>query len=42
VKAIEAASVPLWLAHLYNYAWFVGFAIAFVVYLLLRKLKPGS
>jgi len=24
---------------LYDYAWFVGFAIAFVVYLILRKLK---
>jgi len=27
---------------IYNYAWFVGFAIAFVVYLGLRKLRPNA
>ena len=24
----------------YNYAWFVGFGVAFVVYLAARKLAP--
>lgn len=36
VKLIDAAAVPAFLVRLYDYAWFVGFAIAFVVYLLLR------
>jgi NCS1 family nucleobase:cation symporter-1 len=36
VKLIDPAAVPSFLVHLYNYAWFVGFAIAFVVYLVLR------
>ena len=41
VKALDAAHVPALLIGLYNYAWFVGFAIAFVVYLVLRKWKPS-
>ncbi len=38
VKLLNAESVPPALAHLYNYAWFIGFAVAFVVYLAGRKL----
>ena len=37
VKILGATSVPAVLAHLYNYAWFVGFAVAFVLYLAGRK-----
>lgn len=40
VKLVDAATVPPFLAHLYNYAWFVGFALAFAVYLALRKIAP--
>jgi NCS1 family nucleobase:cation symporter-1 len=40
VKVLAAESVPTSLAHIYNYAWFVGFALAFVIYLGLRKLAP--
>jgi len=40
IKAIPATRVPALLVSLYSYSWFVGFAIAFVVYLLLRKLAP--
>jgi NCS1 family nucleobase:cation symporter-1 len=40
VKVLSADSVPSFLAHLYDYAWFVGFALAFVIYLVLRKLAP--
>jgi nucleobase:cation symporter-1, NCS1 family len=36
VKLADAASVYPFLVRLYDYAWFVGFAIAFVVYLVLR------
>jgi nucleobase:cation symporter-1, NCS1 family len=38
VKLITATSVPHFFVTLYDYAWFVGFAIAFVVYLLLRRI----
>ncbi|MGA2244100.1 MAG: NCS1 family nucleobase:cation symporter-1 [Verrucomicrobiota bacterium] len=41
VKLLSASSVPSFLAHLYNYAWFVGFAVAFVVYIAGRKLAPA-
>jgi NCS1 family nucleobase:cation symporter-1 len=40
VKILSADSVPPPLAHLYNYAWFIGFAVAFGVYLAGRKLAP--
>jgi nucleobase:cation symporter-1, NCS1 family len=39
VKAIKADSVPPFLADLYHYAWFIGFAVAFGVYLAGRKLN---
>jgi len=37
----EAAVSPFW-AGLYHYAWFVGFGVAFGVYLLGRKLGSGA
>ena len=37
VKLLDAAPVPPFLVALYSYAWFVGFGIAFVVYILLRR-----
>ena len=39
---IDPARVPHLLIALYGYAWFAGFAIAFVAYLLLRKLAPNK
>jgi len=30
---------PDWLSHLYNYAWFVGFGVSFVVYYFLMRSK---
>ena len=36
VKLLDPASVPPFLVRLYDYAWFVGFIIAFAVYLALR------
>jgi NCS1 family nucleobase:cation symporter-1 len=41
VKVIEAANVPQFFVSLYSYAWFVGFGIAFVVYIILRRLTPA-
>jgi len=40
VKVIDGTHVAPFLLGLYNYAWFVGFGVAFVVYLILRKLAP--
>jgi NCS1 family nucleobase:cation symporter-1 len=34
-KVLDVASVPAWVADLYNYAWFVGFAVSSIVYWLL-------
>src|SRR5262245_36859719 len=42
VKLIDASAVPAFFVRLYDYAWFVGFAIAFVVYLVLRTLKRST
>ncbi len=39
IKVIDTASVPEWISHLYNYAWFVGFFVSGLVYLALMKRK---
>lgn len=40
VHRLNPANVPAVLVDLFNYAWFVGFALAFLIYLVLRKLAP--
>ncbi len=42
IKVIDSTALPALLLSLYNYAWFVGFGIAFVLYLLLRRIAPNS
>jgi NCS1 family nucleobase:cation symporter-1 len=43
VKLLPADSVPVWIANLYNYAWFVGFFISgFVYYSLMYKFRVQS
>jgi nucleobase:cation symporter-1, NCS1 family len=42
VNLLATDSLPAWVLHLYNYAWFVGFGIAFTVYLVLRRLAPHA
>ena len=40
IKVIPQDAVPLWVSHLYNYAWFVGFFVAgLVYYMMMRKYK---
>jgi NCS1 family nucleobase:cation symporter-1 len=41
VGLLKPAGVPPFLLGIYGYAWFAGFAIAFVAYLVLRKLAPN-
>ena len=36
VKWLPARLVPAWLVTAYDYAWFLGFTVAFVAYLLLK------
>jgi nucleobase:cation symporter-1, NCS1 family len=40
IKVMPAASFPAWLVGSYHYAWFVGFALAFFLYSLIRPLFP--
>ena len=42
VKLVDSANVPAFFVRLYDYAWFVGFAIAFIVYLSLRTLNSDK
>ncbi len=42
VKLIDPASVAPFFVRLYDYAWFVGFALAFTVYLALRSLNSEA
>jgi NCS1 family nucleobase:cation symporter-1 len=42
IKVLDEHAVPQWIAHLYNYAWFVGFLVSGFVYLAMmekRKLR---
>ncbi len=39
IKIIAVTAFPEWIAHLYNYAWFVGFGVSGVVYYLLMRKK---
>ena len=39
IKVISAEAFPTWISHLYNYAWFVGFLVSGLVYLLLTKKR---
>lgn len=41
VKLMGPETLPPFFLRLYDYAWFVGFAVAFVFYLVLRKLSSG-
>ena len=42
VKVLNPETVPAIITDLYHYAWFVGFGLAFMIYLLLRKAFPRS
>ena len=37
IKIISDTAFPLWITHLYNYAWFVGFFVSGIGYMLLMK-----
>ncbi len=41
VGLVDPAHLPHVFAEIYSFAWFAGFAIAFVAYLLFRKLAPN-
>ena len=42
IKIVDPASVGSFLMHVYDYAWFVGFGVAFLVYLVLSRRKSKS
>jgi len=42
VNILSSERVPPFLAGLYHYAWFIGFGLAFTIYLVLRKAFPRS
>ncbi|MFL5772503.1 MAG: NCS1 family nucleobase:cation symporter-1 [Flavisolibacter sp.] len=37
VKLVSAEAFPEWISHLYNYAWFVGFFISGIMYLIIMR-----
>ncbi len=42
VKLLDPSGIPPFLVGLYHYAWFVGFGLAFFLYIVLRRLAPNS
>lgn len=41
IKMIAAGAVPTWLSGLYNYAWFIGFAVSGLLYYVLMQNKKS-
>ena len=41
IKLISATAFPVWVSNLYNYAWFVGFFISGIIYMLLMRNYKG-
>jgi NCS1 family nucleobase:cation symporter-1 len=41
IKMLEKGQVPPLFVTIYSYAWFVGFILAFLIYLILRNLAPA-
>lgn len=41
IKMIAAGAVPTWLSGLYNYAWFIGFAVSGLLYYVLMRNKKS-
>jgi NCS1 family nucleobase:cation symporter-1 len=39
IKVISPTAVPTWVSGLYNYAWFVGFFVSGISYMLMTKKK---
>jgi NCS1 family nucleobase:cation symporter-1 len=39
IKMMDTDIVPIWMSHIYNYAWFVGFGVSGLVYWLLMKKR---
>jgi NCS1 family nucleobase:cation symporter-1 len=39
IKVVAKDAAPAWIVGLYHYAWFVGFAVAFAVYLALVRAR---
>lgn len=37
IKILSASVMPAWIAHLYNYAWFVGFFVSGISYILMMQ-----
>ena len=37
IKLISPTAFPEWISHLYNYAWFVGFFVSGILYILLMR-----
>ena len=38
IKVISQDAVPQWISHLYNYAWFVGFFVSGISYILMMRI----
>ena len=41
IKLISATTFPVWVSNLYTYAWFVGFFISGIIYMLLMRNYKG-
>ncbi len=42
VHLVDADLIPVFISSLYHYAWFVGFGVSFILYLILMKRRTNG
>ncbi|HEV8285210.1 MAG TPA: NCS1 family nucleobase:cation symporter-1 [Chitinophagaceae bacterium] len=42
IKVISSTAFPSWISQLYNYAWFVGFFVSGIIYLVITRYKTSN
>jgi NCS1 family nucleobase:cation symporter-1 len=42
IKVISQDAFPQWVSHLYNYAWFVGFFVSGISYILMMRIQTAE
>jgi NCS1 family nucleobase:cation symporter-1 len=42
IKLVSSTAFPAWISQLYNYAWFVGFFVSGIIYMLMMRYKTSN
>jgi NCS1 family nucleobase:cation symporter-1 len=42
IQLTSPTAFPAWISQLYNYAWFVGFFVSGIIYMLIMRYKTSN